>query len=266
MKTSPSTAMPLAIALAASHASASSSLRSPSSLISVSTLRELGSSDDLSSTCLQDMAIIESNQALSRSLESSMELAHKDLVTDSTKYCFAKQAIDATTDVEISCIINYNDFTTGYQDECTNISNLNFVYSPVNLMLTCSYTGDEIESDGRIDLEMQLINIPSCVSQSCDAAIIYSALGKSLNSSSSSVFPMADSLDCRIDYDSIDINAMQTKAQRSSSSDKIEDATKDADNEGDDKRDASTSSASQKGNLSVLLLAGIFTYHLLFSS
>eukprot|EP00554_Chaetoceros_debilis_P012507 CAMPEP_0194121798 /NCGR_PEP_ID=MMETSP0150-20130528/48493_1 /TAXON_ID=122233 /ORGANISM="Chaetoceros debilis, Strain MM31A-1" /LENGTH=251 /DNA_ID=CAMNT_0038814409 /DNA_START=130 /DNA_END=885 /DNA_ORIENTATION=+ len=250
--------MPLAIALVASHASASLSLRSPSSLINVSALRDLGSSDDLSSSCLQDMTIVESNQALSISLKSSMEQAHKDLVAGSTKYCTAKQANDATTDVEISCIINYNEFTMGYQDECTSISNFNSIYSPVNLMLTCSYTGDEIENDGRIGLEMQLINIPSCVSQSCDAGIIYTALGKSLNSSSSSVFPMADSLDCRIDYDSIDINVvpqLQSEAQKTFSSDK----------EGGISEDASISIGPRKGNLSVLLLTGILSYHLYFS-
>ncbi len=139
---------------------------------------------NLSEECQADLEILESDLDLSKSLQESVQSFHVELASNRREYCDTRRTTKngdegALITTHTSCIIDYTKFSKGYQNKCKNTPNA--VQMPISLLMECSTSSSDFAVD------MQFINLPICLGQSCDANEVVSALDLALKSSSSSL-------------------------------------------------------------------------------
>ncbi len=134
------------------------------SALDVSFIRQLSVTTD---ACQEDMAPLESNRDLDQSLQLSIEKFNDNFESNLRKYC---AAVSNGGYVSISCIVDFEEYTVGYQNTCKNS---NGMYHPVSFLMQCS--------DTNIDVEMEVMNVPSCVGHSCDVDAVYTAIAHVLD-------------------------------------------------------------------------------------
>ncbi len=136
-----------------------------SSVLDASFIRQLSVTTD---ACQEDMAPLESDSGLDQSLQLSIDTFNDNFESNLRKYCAAVSHGNGY--VSISCIVDYEEYTTGYQNTCKKS---NGMYHPVSFLMQCS--------DENIDVEMEVMNVPSCVGHSCDLDAVYTAIAHVLD-------------------------------------------------------------------------------------
>lgn len=121
------------------------------------------------SVCFQQTSSLESNVELTRTLENVMlhvESAFHDVYFGS--FCrFEKSDIDEKTTLE--CVVDYNKFSADYVSLCADNKGKPY---PVSFLTSCQ--------DANIDLQIELLNIPSCFGRSCASSEINEVMDRIL--------------------------------------------------------------------------------------
>jgi hypothetical protein len=123
-----------------------------------------------SDTCLGDMEQLEISTNLAVTLQMSLNDFTQDFETRPKEYCYSRRMDSGRTESE--CMINFKKFTPTYRTMCLDAE---AEYFPISLFMHC-YNED-------LDLEMELINIPSCLAHTCGDNEITNAVGRLLESS-----------------------------------------------------------------------------------
>jgi len=141
----------------------SSNFRTPE--FGASFMRQLITSSD---SCQRDMTLLELDRDLSRSLSQSIKTLHADFSATPQRYCQADRYAGV---IQSSCLVDYTKFTSEYQQKCKDSDAF---FHPVSMLMQCNKDVDEYE--------IEMINVPSCISHSCDRKEVNNALAKVLDS------------------------------------------------------------------------------------
>ena len=117
-------------------------------------------------SCQTEMQVLENNDDLTdamRNITTDFSLAFD---TNNSDYCDIENTEEST---RMNCLVDYKEFSSEYIDIC---GNSNARYNPLTVFMQCSANA--------ITIEMELTNIPSCLSNSCAIADESIALSRSL--------------------------------------------------------------------------------------
>lgn len=117
-------------------------------------------------SCQTEMQVLENNDDLTdamRNITSDFSLAFD---ANNLDYCDVGKTEEST---RMNCLIDYKEFSSEYIDIC---GNSNARYNPLTVFMQCSANA--------ITIEMELTNIPSCLSNYCAIADESIALSRSL--------------------------------------------------------------------------------------
>lgn len=141
--------------------------------------------------CEDDLKQLEENQELTTSLAESIEAFASQLHSFPKQYC-AKSSLSSNP-INLDCVVDFQDFTSEYLHICDGVG---AKYEPVTVFMECS-------TESKV-LEMELMNMPTCLAQTCDEqSEIRSALNLALKTYSSSSSSEASS--CQFFHRTIDI-------------------------------------------------------------
>lgn len=107
-----------------------------------------------SDTCMEDMKQMELSSNLAIALQMSLNSFIEDFETRPMEYCHSRINSGRTAS---DCLINFEKFTPTYRLMCHNAEAQFF---PISLLMNCR--------NDDIDLEMELVNIPSCLAHTCN--------------------------------------------------------------------------------------------------
>ena len=103
--------------------------------------------------CQDDLKQLEENEELATSHHKFFQNFSSQLRSSPKEYCVNKR----DSNDHVDCTVNFDDFTSEYLHICENVG---AKYEPVTVFMECSTKGK--------DLEMELINMPTCLSKTCD--------------------------------------------------------------------------------------------------
>mmetsp|Transcript_18749 Transcript_18749/g.22986 ORF Transcript_18749/g.22986 Transcript_18749/m.22986 type:complete len:314 (-) Transcript_18749:282-1223(-) len=146
----------------------SSSSSSPSYSFSTSTTSRQTSSTTATTACEEDQNTIDESNALSTNFSELLDAVDTSLNEEFQNYCTTtiNRSIGSST-----CLVDYSTFVDEvekYNDVCTEV--IGATPYPVSILMKCSNS----DIDGF--LEMELLNVPSCVGKTCDAGNLYHTL------------------------------------------------------------------------------------------
>jgi hypothetical protein len=143
--------------------------------------------------CSGKMDSFGSDKVLISDAQNITDIVRTDIDSHVNEYCKAR--VEGNIKF-VDCLVDFKEFSSNYISHCGELGG-NFF--PVSLLMQCSRSG---ESDN-LELEMELINIPSCFVGSCTLEESYEALAGILDSSEQSISAIRSSEECHIyhDYD-----------------------------------------------------------------
>ena len=120
-------------------------------------------------SCQQDMTELGLDFDLSSSLEETLDTFSSHFIDNPLKYCKRRLGSAGT---QLECVVDYESFSFNYKSMCRN---LEAEYFPISLFMRCS--GNELK------IEMEMLNIPSCLAHECNRDEVTKALDLLLKSS-----------------------------------------------------------------------------------
>ena len=165
-------------------------LRMPS--IQYSSLARHLSATSESSSCQKDMIELGLDSDLSSSLQDALDAFSSKFDTHPKDYCRSSKNSGR---MEMNCFVDYKTFSSDYKSICKNLEG---EYFPITLFMQCS--GVEL------DVEMEFVNIPSCLAHECSGDEVTEALGRLLleSSADTSKTDVFDGFSCRYFLRTID--------------------------------------------------------------
>jgi hypothetical protein len=122
----------------------------------------------VSNNCQDGLKELEQRKELESSLQNSIQNFTSLLHSKPREYC-ADTGGD-TGRVHLNCVVNFEDFSSEYVSICGSFG---ANYEPVSIFMECS-------SETK-DLEMELVNMPTCLAQDCGQSEINTALNRALS-------------------------------------------------------------------------------------
>lgn len=123
-----------------------------------------------SESCQQDMTELGLDSDLSSSLEDTLNTFSSSFDANPLEYC---KSISSSGQIHLDCVIDYESFSSNYKSMCRS---LEAVYFPISLFMQCSSEESNVE--------MELVNVPSCLAHECNGDEVTEALGRLLMESS----------------------------------------------------------------------------------
>ena len=148
-------------------ATTKSNLRMPSVQYS-SLARHLSATSE--SSCQKDMIELGLDSDLSSSLQDALDEFSSNFDTHPKEYCRSSKTSGR---MEMNCFVDYKSFSSDYKSMCKNLEG---EYFPITLFMQCS--------GAELDVEMEFVNIPSCLAHECSGDKVTEALGRLLLESS----------------------------------------------------------------------------------
>lgn len=168
---------------------------------SIKALRRNASFGFQSHRGLFDNACISDNQALREDTELSNTLGkiQQDFDTDFEnnlgRYCKTDKNDIATF---MDCQVDYQQlkFHSDYTSRCKSLQGKHY---PVSLLMSCS----GIAASNNLEIEMELLNVPSCFGRTCRTGEVYEGIIDVLKATEHSIAGAVENLSCKFyhDYD-----------------------------------------------------------------
>ena len=116
--------------------------------------------------CQSDTDQLRTNLGLNNAYDAVMNDFTTSIQENAASYCTSVRSGDL---VDTQCISNYTEFdaTATYNTHCNTLGGRNYATS---VLVRCD------KFDGNYTLDMQLLNVPSCIGVSCDAGYLYLTL------------------------------------------------------------------------------------------
>jgi hypothetical protein len=102
--------------------------------------------------------------------------------------------------IYMDCIGDYRKFYDGYVTQCDKSGGK---FYPVSMLMRCN---GALDTGGTLELEMELMNVPSCFGKSCIVGEVYEALSGVLRATEASVSSANNNLTCNFfhNYDTLE--------------------------------------------------------------
>ncbi len=157
-------------------------------------LRALSTSGNV---CSEDMNLIANNEELNDLLKKLNDEFDSDFSLNAGEYCTGTKAGDTSF---LECSVDYEQFSGDYKSACVGLGGTAY---NIALFMRC----DGPIPGGTIDLEMQLLHIPTCVGWTCDLGEIYEVLLDAIKVAEASVSGSDSGLECVFFHDYEDLSA-----------------------------------------------------------
>ena len=141
--------------------------------------------------CQGDMEWLDKNQELKDSMENVTNAFSETINQNINQYCTGRKE-GVTTFMD--CNVDYNKFSEGYLNLCSHFGGK---FYPVKLLMKCE--GEQVSR--KLDIKMEVSNIPVCLGKTCDVGEIYSALLEVFKRTEDSITDADLGLDCEFYHD-----------------------------------------------------------------
>lgn len=123
------------------------------------------SRDLISEGCMEDTLFLEENTELQNNFTQVLDTFSDSFSTRPGSFCKSSKN---GNNVDTECVVDYSLFSTTdmYKSTCSDLGATNY---PVSILMKCT-------KDVSYSLEMELINIPTCIGKSCDSGQLYLTL------------------------------------------------------------------------------------------
>jgi len=147
--------------------------------------------------CEQDNEVLGNVPELTTIIHEIESKFDTDFDENNDDYCENRK--EGTT-TYMDCIGDYKLFYDGYVAQCEDESGGKFY--PVSIFMICNGT----IGSGTLELEMQLINVPSCFGTTCRVGEVYEALSGVLSATEASISGANNGLTCNFyhNYDTLE--------------------------------------------------------------
>jgi len=120
--------------------------------------------------CQKDMIELGLDSDLSSSLQDALDGFSSNFDTHPKEFC--RSSVNSGR-IEMDCFADYATFSSDYKSICRDLEG---EYFPITLFMQCS--------GADLDVEMEFVNIPSCLAHECSGDEVTAALGRLLLESS----------------------------------------------------------------------------------
>mmetsp|Transcript_11724 Transcript_11724/g.21926 ORF Transcript_11724/g.21926 Transcript_11724/m.21926 type:complete len:223 (+) Transcript_11724:98-766(+) len=143
--------------------------------------------------CSGEINSFRNDKVLMSNFQNITDIIRTDVDGNINEYCKARLGDNVKF---VDCLVDFEEFSSDFLSHCDESGGI--VY-PVSLLLRCSKSGDSQD----IELEMELMNVPSCFGQSCTREESYRALVGILDASEQPISGISSSYHCQFyhDYD-----------------------------------------------------------------